>query len=138
MVLYRAGEIPQSFDVMTMTILFFIVYEIIRQELCSFCADAEDPVISGCPEDVSGNTDPGAATGTVSWTEPTATDNSGIQTLTSNYNPGDSFPIGVATVTYTSTDEAGNAASCTFDVLVTGAFSNCLPLLFCGINISQH
>ena len=60
------------------------------------------------------------ATGTVSWTAPTATDNSGTQTLTSDYNPGDSFPIGTTTVTYTSTDAAGNTATCSFDVIVTG------------------
>ena len=55
----------------------------------------------------------------VSWTEPSSTDNSGSPTLTSDYNPGDSFQIGFTTVTYTSTDIAGNTATCTFDVVVT-------------------
>ena len=82
----------------------------------------ESPVISGCPNTQSGNTDRGFATGTVSWTAPTATDNSGTQTLTSTHNPGDSFPIGTTPVTYTSTDATGNTATCTFDVVVTGEF----------------
>ena len=84
--------------------------------------DNENPVISGCPSTQSANTDSGLATGNVTWTEPTATDNSGTQTLTSDYSPGQSFPIGTTTVTYNSTDAAGNMANCTFNVVVTGAF----------------
>ena len=77
-------------------------------------------MISGCPGNQYVNTDSGIATATVSWTPPTATDNSGTQTLTPDYNPGDSFPIGNTTVTYTSTDAAGNTDTCTFVVVVTG------------------
>ena len=84
--------------------------------------DTESPVISGCPGTQSGVTDSGIATGTISWTAPTATDNFVIQMLTSTHNPGDSFPIGTTAVTYTSTDAAGNVASCTFDVVVDGKF----------------
>ena len=82
-------------------------------------------MLSGCPSDQSqtGNTDSGLATGTISWTAPTATDNSGTQTLTSTHNPGDSFPIGTTTVTYTATDAAGNSANCSFDVIVVGKLS---------------
>ena len=83
-------------------------------------SDVEGPVISGCPSNQSGFTENGVATGTISWTAPTATDNSGTQTLTSDYNPGDSFLIGTTTVTYTSTDGAGNTAICSFDVIVNG------------------
>ena len=83
-------------------------------------ADNERPVISGCPSSLSVNTDSGLTTGTASWTEPTASDNSGSQTLISDYNPGYPFPIGSITVTYTSTDEAGNIDTCSFDVTVIG------------------
>ena len=88
--------------------------------LLNSLTDNENPVISGCPSTQNANTDSGIATATVSWTPPTATDNSGTQTLTPDYNPGDSFPIGTTTVTYTSTDAAGNTDTCTFDVIVTG------------------
>ena len=92
--------------------------------------DNENPVISGCPKARSGNTDSGLATGNVTWTEPTATDNSGTQTLTSDYSPGQPFPIGTTTVTYNSTDAAGNIGNCTFDVVVTGASFYPLPLYY--------
>ena len=82
--------------------------------------DNENPVISGCPSDQSVNTDSGNATAVVTWKPPTATDNSGMETLTSTNNPGDYFPIGNNTVTYTSTDAAGNTDTCTFYVDVTG------------------
>ena len=80
-------------------------------------------MISGCPITQNASTDSGMATAAVSWTPPNATDNSGTQTLSSDYSPGDSFPIGTTTVTYTSTDESGNTNTCTFDVVVSGEFS---------------
>ena len=84
--------------------------------------DKEDPVITGCPSDQSVNTDPGNATAQVSWTPPNATDNSGNFNLTSTNNPGDYFPIGNNTVTYTSTDATGNTDTCTFYVVVAGKY----------------
>ena len=86
----------------------------------SHISDVEDPLITGCPGTQTGVTDSGIATGTISWTAPTATDNSGTQTLTSTHSPGDSFPVGTTTVTYTATDPDGNAVTCTFDVVVNG------------------
>ena len=77
-------------------------------------------MFSGCPSDQSGTTDSGLATGTISWTAPTATDNSGTQTLTSSHNPGDAFPVGSTSVTYTATDAAGNTATCSFVIVVAG------------------
>ena len=85
-------------------------------------------MISSCPSTQNANTDSGIATATVSWTPPTATDNSGTQTLTPDYNPGDSFPIGTTIVTYTSTDAAGNTDTCTFDIVVSGDFCFCCLL----------
>ena len=83
--------------------------------------DNEDPTISGCPSTQTINTDSGIATGTATWTAPTASDNSGSVTLTPDYNSGDSFPIGTTTVTYTATDGSGNSVStCTFDIIVNG------------------
>ena len=56
---------------------------------------------------------------TVSWTEPTATDNSGMTpTITQTHQPGDSFPVGTTSVMYTFTDMTGNQATCTFDVVI--------------------
>ena len=62
---------------------------------------------------------PGRTSGTLTWTEPTATDNSGTTpTVTQSHRPGDSFPVGTTTVTYTFTDMAGNQAQCSFTVTV--------------------
>ncbi len=56
---------------------------------------------------------------TATWTEPTATDNSGVVTLTGRtHAPGSTFNLGVTQVTYTFTDGSGNSATCTFNVIV--------------------
>ena len=81
--------------------------------------DSQAPVIAGCPSNISVNTDPGQCTATVNWAVPTASDNCGISTFTSNFNSGDVFPVGTTTVTYTAVDSAGNTATCTFNVTVT-------------------
>jgi len=91
---------------------------------CSFnvtVIDTENPVISGCPSDITVNNDPGICGAAVSWTEPTASDNCGIDTFSSDRHPGDTFPVGTTTVTYTATDIHGNSTSCSFDVTVVDA-----------------
>ena len=94
---------------------------------CSF-TDAERPEIISVPSNITQNTDPSLNTGTVEWTPPMATDNSGENvTLTSSHNPRDSFHIGTTTVTYTATDLYSNEATASFDVTVTG--NMCLKLM---------
>ncbi len=89
--------------------------------LFSLTLDNEAPTISGMPSNINANTDSGLATTAVSWTAPTASDNSGgAVTLTSTHNPGDTFSIGTTTVTYTATDPNGNEATASFTVTVTG------------------
>ena len=82
--------------------------------------DDEDPVITGCPDDITVNADAGTCDAVVTWTPPTADDNCGIQSFTSSHNPGDTFGPGTTTVTYTATDIHGNTSTCTFDVTVLG------------------
>ena len=58
---------------------------------------------------------------TVIWDEPNVNDNSGVYTLSSNYKPGDRFPVDETTmVTYVATDPAGNNASITLFVTLAG------------------
>jgi len=54
------------------------------------------------------------------WPEPiaVASDNANILTLTSNYAPGHTFPVGITTVIYSARDLCGNEASCSFKVSV--------------------
>ena len=57
----------------------------------------------------------------VSWTEPTATDDSGVApTLTPTHTSGTEFGVGnpSATVTYTATNAAGRTASNSFTISV--------------------
>ena len=58
---------------------------------------------------------------TITWTEPTATDNSGSQTLTSSHTPGSKFSIGAVTsVEYRAVDSAGNEGVASFTVTIVG------------------
>ncbi|XP_072030692.1 uncharacterized protein [Amphiura filiformis] len=91
--------------------------------------DRENPTFSGCPSPASGKTLAGTTT-SISWTPPTANDNSGLSlTITATHDPGDTFAIGNTAVSYTALDVGGNTAVCTFTVTVeetTGpVFSNC-------------
>jgi hypothetical protein len=77
--------------------------------------DNENPTIT-CPANVTINTDAGLCTSTAAIGTATGTDNCGVPTIT-NDAPA-SFPIGNTTVTWTSTDGAGNFVTCTQVVTV--------------------
>ncbi len=94
---------------------------------CSFVVsvnDGEAPVISGCPTDIGPvPMDAGACGATVTWTDPTATDNcdavvSVVRTDGSGLNSGDLFPEGVTTISFSSTDSQGNVSTCSFTITV--------------------
>jgi hypothetical protein len=75
--------------------------------------DVTNPVILNCPANISQcNTQ-------VNWTPPTATDNCSTPTLSSNHQPGETFPLGNTQVIYTADDGNGNTASFSFTVTIT-------------------
>ncbi len=78
--------------------------------------DSKPPVFANCPANVNVKTE--GTTATATWIAPTATDSCGAPTLTSNFVPGATFPLGTTAVTYTATDAKGNKAICTFNVIV--------------------
>ena len=91
--------------------------------------DTTDPVIAGCPSDQTVQATNGQ-TAVVTWTPPTATDDITRNELVTpqlqgNQMPGSTFTVGQTTVTYTSTDGAGNSATCSFVITVTGMFICC-------------
>ncbi|XP_071966011.1 hyalin-like [Antedon mediterranea] len=91
---------------------------------CSFVVRIQDttaPTIQGCPSDIV-RTVTGVNTVSVTWTEPTAEDNSGRDVvITSDINSGATFTNGdTITVTYTVTDLVGLSTTCDFTVTVTG------------------
>ena len=78
------------------------------------CNDAaQAPLIqTPCPETIKR-----CGAGPATWTPPTATDNCVVPTVSSTHDSGDFFGV-TTTVTYTFEDGAGNATSCSFNVLV--------------------
>ncbi|WP_226742796.1 HYR domain-containing protein, partial [Polaribacter gangjinensis] len=52
------------------------------------------------------------------WTAPTVTDNCSVSTFVSSHQPGDFFPVGTTTVTYTATDIHGNVITSSFTVTI--------------------
>ncbi|WP_417600174.1 HYR domain-containing protein [Pararhodobacter oceanensis] len=83
--------------------------------------DSEAPVISGMPADISVPTEAGLSTAVVTWSEPTASDNTAVASFTSTHASGDRFPIGDTDVTYTAEDAEGNKTEASFTVTVGDA-----------------
>ena len=103
---------------------------------CTFditVTDDEDPMII-CPSDISQTADAGLCTAVVNYTTPTVTDNCGVSSVVCSPASGTAFPVGTTTVTCTVTDDNGNTAQCTFDIMVTDDEA---PTVSCPSNISQ-
>ncbi len=75
--------------------------------------DNDPPVITGCPSNITVSNAPGACSAVVSWTPPVST-----APMIADHLPGSTFPVGVTTVTYTSTDVDGLVSTCSFTVTV--------------------
>ncbi len=94
------------------------------------------PVITDCPGSFTNDTPFGECSSPGSWIEPTASDNCGVTSFTSNYASGSTFPLGTVTVTYTALDAAGNSATCSFTATVVDEES---PVITdCPGNIAQN
>ena len=84
-------------------------------------------------KNITGYTSDGNASAIVNWAEPSASDNSGNQTLTSSHESGTFFPIGTTVVHYTSTDPSGNRVTETMNIIVIQRkmYFVCNLALFC-------
>jgi large repetitive protein len=99
---------------------------------CSFnitVNDTEAPSID-CPSDISVNTDPGTCDAVVAFTDLIGIDNcpSASTALTAGMPSGSTFSLGDNVQTFTVTDAAGNATSCSFTITV---IDNSLPTITC-------
>ena len=84
------------------------------------------PLLQFMPNNVSVNTAAGTCGNVATWGSPLAVDDQNCVTVTSTHNSGDTFPVGVTTVTYTATDAQGLTATASLTVTVT---DNQLPTI---------
>jgi gliding motility-associated-like protein len=75
------------------------------------------PVLADCPADMVVSTDDPLGE-IVEWKPPVATDICSQPRVTATHAPGMQFTLGSTPVIYTATDDAGNAATCSFTVVV--------------------
>ncbi len=83
------------------------------QDVVVTILDDDPPVITGCPSDITVSTAAGLCGAVVSWEPPLSS-----APMVSTHQPGATFPAGVTTVTYTSTDAGGLVSECSFTVTV--------------------
>ncbi|WP_347373261.1 HYR domain-containing protein, partial [Aequorivita sp. Q41] len=99
---------------------------------CTTIVTVEDNIapIIVCPSDIVANTDAGNCFATVSFSDPIALDNCGINSVvqTAGLASGSHFPVGVNTVEFTATDVNGNTSSCSYTVTV---IDNEAPVAVC-------
>ncbi|MCP3962755.1 MAG: HYR domain-containing protein, partial [bacterium] len=79
--------------------------------------DTEDPEIPPM-DDIEAPNDPGDCGAEITWEPPIPTDNCGPPTLEGDYQPGDTFPVGLTDVVYTATDQTGNQTVDGFTITV--------------------
>ncbi|XP_071785176.1 uncharacterized protein [Asterias amurensis] len=80
--------------------------------------DGTPPEVSDFPEDITRTVPFGTTSVTVTWAEPTVTDNSGTVTPSSDRPSGSSFSPGTTPVTYNFVDPTGNSVTRSFNVNV--------------------
>jgi hypothetical protein len=95
-------------------------------------SDNVPPTIT-CPADVAVNTNSGCTATGVALGTPVSSDNCGVASVT-NDAPA-VFPIGVTTVTWTVTDNAGSTATCTQTVTVS---DNVPPTITCPADVAVN
>jgi CotH kinase protein/HYR domain/Fn3 associated/Domain of unknown function DUF11/PA14 domain/Divergent InlB B-repeat domain len=105
--------------------------------------DAQPPIFQNCPLNITQETS--NSCNVVNWVAPTATDNCGTPSVSSNFNSGYCFPLGTTTVTYRATDLRNNSSECSFTVTVKTipidpcATDNIKPIFQnCPLNITQE
>ena len=142
----------QTFNVGVTTVTYDIEDAAGNSAQCNFTVtvvDNEDPTIT-CPGNVSVNNDAGDCSAVVAIAAPTTADNcavtltdlvmagaTGLSSAATGINDvsGQTFNVGVTTVTYDIEDAAGNSAQCNFTVTVV---DNENPTITCPGNVSVN
>ncbi|XP_068689881.1 uncharacterized protein [Montipora foliosa] len=94
------------------------------------CRDVSEPIFSNCPSNILKIADRGTTTATITWTAPTATDNSEfIPNVThAGKKPGERFAAGEHSIRYFASDKTGNVGECKFKVFVSVV--RCVPRFY--------
>ncbi|MEO1412236.1 MAG: HYR domain-containing protein, partial [Bacteroidota bacterium] len=96
--------------------------------------DNTDPIFTACISDITIPNDFGLCGTNVTWIPPVATDACDpLLDISSTHDPGDFFLVGTTVVGYTATDDAGNSATCTFNVTVVDTQ---MPQLTCPADLT--
>ena len=84
--------------------------------------DVSAPVFSKCSSNIVATADRGTMSTQVTWSQPSATDNSGVISNITHYGkqPGDLLSAGEHNIRYLASDKTGNVAECKFKVFVLG------------------
>lgn len=106
-------EFPAGFT----TVNVFVVDPSGNQDTCTFVVHIIGPPLGMV--DLPGNQSFIGCDAVATWELPKPTGVCGPFELTSNFAPGDTFPIGVSPVTYTLTDTLGQMVTHTFTITVT-------------------
>ena len=98
--------------------------------------DNQSPIITNLPSDVTIIVNDASCQSSVTWAIPTATDNCGIGSLSSNFQSGDNFTQGTTAVIYTVTDNCGNSTTASFNVTIQCSAPACIaaPIITCPTN----
>ncbi|XP_033122234.1 hyalin-like, partial [Anneissia japonica] len=112
-----------EFHIGSTTVLYVFEDSSGNSASCSFSVVVTEPTDNTspsvtCPDNIYGTAIAGTTAMLVTWEEPVATDNVGIQVLSPTHNPSSAFPVGETVVTYVAIDTSGNSDQCTFTVTV--------------------
>jgi len=125
------------FPLGTTTVTYIAYDSELNTDTCSFTVtvtDNEVPIIVGLPNNITIGSDSATCDAVVTWVVPTATDNCSLDSLRSNYNSGDVFPLGTTTVSYTAYDANLNTTNASFTITVIDTTK---PVIICSNNIAQ-
>ena len=104
-------------------ILFFIsLFKIFNSPFYVLTVDTTQPVLTSCHTDIVTIAQINAAPVRVTFTDPTAMDNSvtgSLSVATASHMSGDLYPLGHTPVIFGFCDSAMNCVECAFQILVT-------------------
>ena len=130
------------YDLFCLNFCFYLLYKLHKIQhkfiTCrsSYTLDDEDPELDNLPNNIYVSSNAGKDFATANWTEPNASDNSGVVTVSASAEPGSRFYIGTTNVTYNAVDPSGNAAEYTFIVTVAGQYVDLQSL--CSILMNDY